>query len=263
MPDGYDDTWNQNVERMESKTERLKVGLFVPCRVDGFQPEVAWSAVHILREAGVDIDYPLEQLCCGREFYQLGYKADARQQAERFVHTFSDYDYVVSCGSACVNYLRQRLPELCADMPCAAQAVRLAGRVYELCEFLCRTLSYRPRLLRYNHTVAFFSHCTSPRGAEYGAVADFLSQVEGLRLVPMQAVCCGGGSHFSSHFAELSAAMARDRLAEAVRLGADCIVGVETECLMHLRAHAEQMQSAVRVLHVMELLDEAANEATL
>jgi len=41
----------------------MKVSLFVTCLVDVFYPEVGKSVVEILEENGVDVDFPMSQIC--------------------------------------------------------------------------------------------------------------------------------------------------------------------------------------------------------
>ena len=44
----------------------MKVGLFIPCYVDALYPEVGVASYKLLKAFGVDVDYPLNQTCCGQ-----------------------------------------------------------------------------------------------------------------------------------------------------------------------------------------------------
>ena len=45
---------------------KMKVGLFVPCYINAVYPEVGVASYKLLKSLGVDVDYPLDQTCCGR-----------------------------------------------------------------------------------------------------------------------------------------------------------------------------------------------------
>ena len=44
----------------------MKIGLFIPCYVDALYPEVGVASYKLLKALGVDVDYPLNQTCCGQ-----------------------------------------------------------------------------------------------------------------------------------------------------------------------------------------------------
>lgn len=44
----------------------MKVGLFIPCYINAVYPEVGVAAFKLLKQVGVDVDYPLDQTCCGQ-----------------------------------------------------------------------------------------------------------------------------------------------------------------------------------------------------
>ncbi|MDR7509926.1 MAG: heterodisulfide reductase-related iron-sulfur binding cluster, partial [Armatimonadota bacterium] len=43
-----------------------RVALWVTCLVDQLFPQVGEAAVAVLRRAGVEVDVPLAQTCCGQ-----------------------------------------------------------------------------------------------------------------------------------------------------------------------------------------------------
>jgi L-lactate dehydrogenase complex protein LldE len=55
----------------------MKVGLFIPCYVDAFFPEVGVASLEILERFGVDVSYPLDQTCCGQPMANSGCQDDA------------------------------------------------------------------------------------------------------------------------------------------------------------------------------------------
>ena len=67
----------------------MRVGLFIPCYIDQFFPQVGMATVEVLsRFAEIEIDYPTEQTCCGQPMANTGCLDDTRPLAERFFIRF-------------------------------------------------------------------------------------------------------------------------------------------------------------------------------
>jgi L-lactate dehydrogenase complex protein LldE len=69
-----------------------------------------------------------------------------------------------------------------------------------------------------------------------------LLEASGARLVPLRRpdLCCGFGGTFSVRRAEVSVAMADDKLGDASGSGAEALVTADPGCLLHLRARSER-----------------------
>ena len=44
----------------------MKIGLFIPCYINAVYPEVGVASYKLLKSLGLDVDYPLDQTCCGQ-----------------------------------------------------------------------------------------------------------------------------------------------------------------------------------------------------
>ena len=66
----------------------MRVGLFVPCYVDAFFPEVGIATLELLERLGVEVVYPLEQTCCGQPMGNSGCQKDAAATEALFVENF-------------------------------------------------------------------------------------------------------------------------------------------------------------------------------
>lgn len=51
----------------------MKVGLFIPCYINAIYPQVGVASYKILSRLGVDVDYPLDQTCCGQPMANAGF----------------------------------------------------------------------------------------------------------------------------------------------------------------------------------------------
>ena len=55
----------------------MRIGLFVPCYVDAFEPEVGIATLELLERLGLDVAYPFDQTCCGQPMTNTGCHAEA------------------------------------------------------------------------------------------------------------------------------------------------------------------------------------------
>jgi L-lactate dehydrogenase complex protein LldE len=44
----------------------MRIGLFVPCYIDAFFPEVGVATLELLGRFGREVVYPRDQTCCGQ-----------------------------------------------------------------------------------------------------------------------------------------------------------------------------------------------------
>ena len=70
----------------------MRVGLFIPCYIDQFYPDVGLATVEVLEKQGITVEFPSEQTCCGQPMSNTGCVESARPLAKRFVEIFADYD---------------------------------------------------------------------------------------------------------------------------------------------------------------------------
>ena len=71
----------------------MKVGLFIPCYINAIYPNVGVASYKLLKSLGVDVDYPLDQTCCGQPMVNAGFEDESMKLALRFDDLFQQYDY--------------------------------------------------------------------------------------------------------------------------------------------------------------------------
>lgn len=96
--------------------KRMKVGLFIPCYVNAVYPQVGRASYELLRKVGCEVEYPLDQTCCGQPMANAGFEKDAKALAERMNALFEKYDYVVGPSASCVVFVREGHPAACITM---------------------------------------------------------------------------------------------------------------------------------------------------
>ena len=124
-------------------TAPARVAFMVTCLGDVFYPEVGERIVRLLRGLGVAVDFPAGQTCCGLPLFNSGYHAEAAAVARRTVALFADAEAVVVPSGSCAWMVKHEYPGLLTDPAERTAAERLAGRTYELSQFLVKQLGRR------------------------------------------------------------------------------------------------------------------------
>src|SRR6266496_4899114 len=109
-----------------------RVALFVTCLVDLVAPEVGEATVALLRHAGVEVDFPSSQTCCGQPPFNSGFHDDARRLARTMLDAFEDADAVVSPSGSCAAMVRNYYPHLFHGQKEQARAEALSAKTFEL-----------------------------------------------------------------------------------------------------------------------------------
>ncbi|HMI72592.1 MAG TPA: (Fe-S)-binding protein, partial [Solirubrobacteraceae bacterium] len=121
----------------------MRASLFITCLADTLFPQAGRATVAVLERVGVEVDFPLEQTCCGQMHANTGYGHEVLGLVRRFVRVFGDAEVVVTPSGSCAAMVREGYERMAAeagDEALAAQVRELAPRVFELSELLVRRL---------------------------------------------------------------------------------------------------------------------------
>ena len=89
-----------------------RVQLFATCLGDLVLPDAVADAETLLREAGCDVVFPADQVCCGQPAFNAGHRAAARRVARTFARAFSRELPIVCPSGSCATMASHYLPEL-------------------------------------------------------------------------------------------------------------------------------------------------------
>ncbi len=221
-----------------------RVQLFATCLGDLVFPEAVADAEALLRAAGLEVVFPLDQVCCGQPAFNAGHRRAARRMARTFARAFSRELPVVVPSGSCATMASRFLPDLLGCEP---------FDVWELSAFLDARGADVPRRNE-GRRLAYHDSCHMLRELRVVDPPRRLLQRSGAELVPLPRpdLCCGFGGTFSVRQPEVSVAMADDKLAGAA--SADALVTADPGCLMHLRGRAERAGTAVPLVHLATAL---------
>lgn len=235
----------------------MDVQLLVTCLADQLAPQVGEAVVTVLEGLGHTVRFPAAQTCCGQPAFNDGFTADAAALAARTVAIFDDPAPVVVPSGSCATMVRRFYPALLAKTPHAAAAAALAARTFELSELLVDVLDVTDVGARLEARVTYHDACHLLR--ELGIHAQprrLLASVRGLTFVemPHSDHCCGFGGAFAVKFPEVSTAILDAKLAGLAATNADVVVACDTGCLMQLAGGLARRGSAMRTMHLAEVL---------
>jgi L-lactate dehydrogenase complex protein LldE len=83
-----------------------------------------------------------------------------------------------------------------------------------------------------------------------------LSNVSGLQLLEMEDVetCCGFGGSFAVKFEPISIGMADQKVNNALKTGAECIISTDMSCLMHIEGYIRHKNINLQTMHIADVL---------
>jgi L-lactate dehydrogenase complex protein LldE len=237
----------------------MRVGLFVTCLVDLLRPEIGFSALALLEQAGCKVEVPESQTCCGQPAYNSGDAATARALAERVLRDFEGFDYVVVPSGSCAGQIATHYVDLFRDDPeLKARADALAAKTFELTDFLVNVARVDRLSSNFRGTVTYHDSCSGLR--ELGVAAQpraLLALVAGVKLVEMKDCgnCCGFGGTFSLKFGEISAAIVDEKCRNIRATGADAVVLGDLGCMLNIEGRLRRIgDERTRVLHIAQVL---------
>ncbi len=236
--------------------KKFKVDIFIPCFIDQVYPETGFNMVKVLEKVGCEVNYNLNQTCCGQPAFNAGYFDEAREVAQKFMKDFTHENRYIVCPSAsCVGMVRNSYPALVGNNKAA---VSVSENIYEFTEFLMDVLGIDAiegaaleGVFTYHDSCSALRECKIKEGPR-----KLLSNVKGLELAELADAndCCGFGGTFAVKFEAISVSMAEQKVENALATGAEYIVSTDASCLMHLQAYINKTGKKIKTLHIADVL---------
>ena len=244
-----------------------RVGLFIPCYMDAFEPEVGIATLELLERLGCTVDYPFDQTCCGQPMVNTGCHREAAATEKLFVANFAGYAYIVCPSGSCTHQVRANLTAI----EQTAEVRRVRANIYELTEFLHDVLKVDALpWARFPHKVGIHYNCNSLRGIglaspselrgpRFSKPKDPLSLVVDIEFVEPSRPdeCCVFGGTFCVFEPAVSAKMGYDKVADHAKVGAEYSVSADSSCLLHQKGCADRIGIPLKFIHIARILNGA------
>jgi L-lactate dehydrogenase complex protein LldE len=241
----------------------MKIGLFIPCYVDAVYPEVGVATYKLLRHLGLDVEYPLDQTCCGQPMANAGFESQSVSLAAKFEEKFKGFDYVVAPSVSCTAFIRINYPRLLKGKT----ECETAKKAMDVVEFLHDVVKVNHPLGTFPHKVSLHNSCHGVRElglsspseqnvTKFNKIKDLLQLVEGIQVVEPERPdeCCGFGGMFSVEETAVCAQMGLDKVERHIQTGAEYVTGPDCSCLMHMAGVAKKQGLKIEFKHVVEIL---------
>lgn len=238
---------------------RARVAFLSGCAMSLFFTEINEATVRVLRRNGCEVVVPRDQACCGALNSHNGETESARQMARRNIEAFpTDVDAIVTNAAGCGAAMKEYGHLLKDDTVYDERAARFASLVRDAGEFLA-TMGLRTAPTPVTFSVTYQDPCHLAHGQRVRAEPRaLLNAIPGLALREMDGSdrCCGSAGIYNVLQPEMSETLLREKM-EAIRAtAAPVVVAPNPGCMLQLRYGARRFGVPVRVMHLMDLLDE-------
>jgi glycolate oxidase iron-sulfur subunit len=240
---------------------RYRVALMAGCIANVSFARLNEATVRVLQKNGCEVAVPAGQSCCGALHLHAGIRGQARKLARRNIDALADggFDAIITNAAGCGSTLKEYGELLEGDAVYAARAREFSGRMQDVTEFLA-SIELNRNMGELPLTVTYQDSCHLAHGQRIRtAPRKLLEAVPGLifREMPLADVCCGSAGIYNVMQTEMAMQILERKMAGVNGTGAEVIATANPGCMLQLRAGARLHGSGQRVVHVVELLDEA------
>ncbi len=245
----------------------MKIGLFIPCFMNEIYPQACKATYKLLKKLPYEIEYPMEQTCCGQPMANSGCSKDVEVLAKNFVESFKKYDYIVAPSGSCVTMVKEHYSPFFAKDDVDYNKVKTS--IYEICEFLHDIVGIDNLELdvSFPHNVGVHNSCHGHRVLKLASASELnipydsklknlLKKVRDINIVTLKREdeCCGFGGTFSVFEEAVSVAMGQDRVKDHLDSNAQIITGADMSCLMHMEGIINRENQPIKVMHIAQIL---------
>lgn len=244
---------------------RARVALVEGCVQRVMFPQVNAATVRVLAAEGCEVVAPDGAGCCGALSLHTGRAEEAKRFARALIERIEreDADAVIVNVAGCGSAMKQYGELFAGDPQWERRAQAFAERVRDVSEFLASLDPRAPRG-RIDAEVAYHDACHLAHAQRIRQEPrDLLCSIPGIRLkeIPNGDQCCGSAGTYNL-FEPQSAREIGERKIENVRsTGASVVASGNPGCTLQMQALLRERGVELRIVHPVELLDEAIASA--
>ncbi len=243
-------------------TRRYRVAFFAGCIANLSFARLNDATVRVLAKNCCEVVIPAEQGCCGALHVHAGIRDVARELAKKNIQAFptDEFDAVITNAAGCGSVLKE-YPLLFEEeeRDYLEPARAFSAKVRDITEFLAGIeLNKDFAVIRARVTYQDSCHLGHAQKIR-SAPRKLLAAVPGLEFVELKEseICCGSAGIYNVVHNDLAEKILASKMRRIEETNADLILTANPGCLLQLRAGVSRAGGDRRVLHVVELLDEA------
>ena len=223
------------------------------------------ATVRVLQKNGCEVVVPGEQGCCGALHLHSGLREQARRLARTNIDAFlqGGFDAIITNTAGCGSTIKEYHELLQGDPEYSERARRFSRLVKDVNEFLGE-IELNPAMGRVPVTVTYQDSCHLAHGQRVRvAPRTLLRAIPGLefREMPLSDLCCGSAGVYNVVEHDMAMAVLQKKMQSVNSTGAEVIATANPGCIIQLKAGVALHGKGQRVVHVVELLDEAYRNA--
>jgi glycolate oxidase iron-sulfur subunit len=239
---------------------RGHVAMLAGCIASVSFAELNRATVRVLAKNGVSVVIPKDQCCCGALHAHAGRLEEARTLAKHNIDACLDdsIEAIVTNAAGCGGTLKEYHDLLKDDPEYAEKAKQFVAKVRDINEYLDE-LGVRPPVKQLNQRVTYQDPCHLAHAQKIRSAPRQLLKAIGAELVemPNSDICCGSAGVYNVVQNALSMKLLAAKMDDVSSVESDIIATANVGCMLQLRAGVAQRGMKQRVVHVVELLDEA------
>ena len=236
------------------------------CVMPHLYPRTHAATVRVLNRLGYRVVVPPSQACCGALSSHAGDRRFARDLARRNIDAFLDegIEAVIVNSAGCGAAMKEYGELLADDERYGDRARELAAMTRDVLEFVAG--HDLPTLGEVRCVTTYQDSCHLAHAQRITAAPRrLLRAIPGLELREMAAAdrCCGSAGIYSFVQRGMSARVLDAKMEDIERTGATTIATANPGCMTQLETGLRRRRIEARVVHVIELIDEAMQAAAV
>jgi glycolate oxidase iron-sulfur subunit len=239
---------------------RGHVAMLAGCIASVSFAELNRATVRVLTNNGISVALPKQQGCCGALNAHAGRLEEARQLARQNIDAClgEAVDAIITNAAGCGGTLKEYHDLLKDDPKYAEKAKQFVAKMRDVNEYLAE-IGVRPPAKPLKQRVTYQDPCHLAHAQRIRSAPRILLKAIGAELVemPNSDVCCGSAGVYNVVQNSLSMKLLEAKMDDVSSVESDIIATANVGCMLQLRAGVAARGMKQRVVHVVELLDEA------
>jgi len=244
---------------------RYRIAFMAGCIANVSFARLNEATVRVLQKNGCEVVVPAGQTCCGALHVHAGIRDEARTLAKRNIEATvapdltTPFDAIITNAAGCGSTLKEYDELLEHDPAYAARARKFKSLMKDVTEFLA-SIELNRNMGTIDKTVTYQDSCHLSHGQKIRKQPrQLLGAVPGLKFreMPLSDICCGSAGIYNVLHTDLSMNILESKMANVNLVKSDIIATANPGCMIQLQAGVRKWGHGERVMHVVEILDEA------
>jgi glycolate oxidase iron-sulfur subunit len=246
-------------------TRRYRAGFLSGCIMDQVFHDINEATVRVLSANGCEVITPPQQTCCGALHVHAGEAAHGRTLAQRNIDVFEAYDCdaIIVNSAGCGSTLKEYEHLLRDDPRYAERAQRFSQKMRDVSEFLAE-MDVNKIMEPVEQIVAYHDACHLAHGQKIRQQPrQLLASIPGVTLVDLKEAdwCCGSAGIYNITHQAMARTLLERKLGHILASGAQTVATGNPGCMMQIAMGLREQGKHIRVVHPIQLLDEAYQRA--